>query len=326
MTWHNLPAEIPIFYEDGSVVLIHADCRDILPLLPKVNLVLTDPPYYKVTKNDWDNQWATVHEFTAFIEGVIKQTIPILSDSGSMLMFCDAWVSAYLQVMLDRYMTFLNHIVWHTTNALPQKNATNLRSFSPMTERVLFYANGMDATGLQTIHSSSKCFTPIKDYMRGERDKLMDEKGFKTLEQFNQFVNGLTNTKSVVSHHYFADSQYTFPTPEIYAMLQTTGFFRRTYEDLRRTFNIQTGICDVIALPIVGKRGNTAHPTTKPLSIISVLMQATSNPADLILDPFCGSGTTLVAAKQLGRKAIGVEISEAYCKIAVERLKQEILI
>lgn len=64
------------------------------------------------------------------------------------------------------------------------------------------------------------------------------------------------------------------------------------------------------------------HPTQKPLPVMLwALRQAP--PAEVVLDPFMGSGTTLVAAKQLGRKAIGIEIEEKYCEIAVDRLAQE---
>ena len=66
-----------------------------------------------------------------------------------------------------------------------------------------------------------------------------------------------------------------------------------------------------------------SHPTEKPMVILSQFLQIGSNPADLILDPFLGSGTTALAAKQLGRKFIGIEISETYCKIARDRLMQE---
>ena len=65
----------------------------------------------------------------------------------------------------------------------------------------------------------------------------------------------------------------------------------------------------------------TVHPTQKPIAVVEWLM-GFFQPFDSVLDPFCGSGTTLVAAKQLGRKAIGIEISEKYCAIAVDRLRQ----
>lgn len=62
------------------------------------------------------------------------------------------------------------------------------------------------------------------------------------------------------------------------------------------------------------------HPCPKPLPLMIELLTLFTDSGETILDPFAGSGTTLVAAKQLGRKAIGIELSEAYCKTAVERL------
>ena len=65
------------------------------------------------------------------------------------------------------------------------------------------------------------------------------------------------------------------------------------------------------------------HPTQKPVALMKWVMSLKWTPTGLILDPFMGSGTTLVAAKELGRKAIGIEIEEKYCEIAVRRLQQD---
>jgi len=69
------------------------------------------------------------------------------------------------------------------------------------------------------------------------------------------------------------------------------------------------------------------HPTQKPLQVIKWIISQVDKHGDnnLILDPFMGSGTTLRAAKDLGRKSIGIEIEEEYCEIAVKRLSQEVL-
>jgi DNA modification methylase len=69
-----------------------------------------------------------------------------------------------------------------------------------------------------------------------------------------------------------------------------------------------------------GKNGPKPHPSTKPLGLMLELVSLFTDPAETILDPFMGSGTTLVAAKELGRKAIGIEIEERYCEIAARRL------
>ncbi len=63
------------------------------------------------------------------------------------------------------------------------------------------------------------------------------------------------------------------------------------------------------------------HPTQKPVALFNYFIRTYSKENDLILDPFLGSGTTAVAARQLGRNFIGIEISEKYCEIAEERLK-----
>lgn len=75
---------------------------------------------------------------------------------------------------------------------------------------------------------------------------------------------------------------------------------------------------------IYGKKtSNDLHPTEKPVDVLAEIIKA--NVGDLILDPFCGSGSTLVACKQLNRKYIGIELSEKYCEISRNRLKQESL-
>ena len=68
------------------------------------------------------------------------------------------------------------------------------------------------------------------------------------------------------------------------------------------------------------------HPTQKPIDLMAKFIHKSSIENETVFDPYAGSATTLLAAKQLGRKYIGVEISEKYCKIAEQRLRQEILI
>jgi site-specific DNA-methyltransferase (adenine-specific) len=80
---------------------------------------------------------------------------------------------------------------------------------------------------------------------------------------------------------------------------------------------------DVIDIPTTcnGMGEKTPHPTQKPEELIRKFVLASSNPNDLVMDPFSGSGTTLVVAEQLGRRWIGCDMNETYNKLAIERIE-----
>jgi len=69
------------------------------------------------------------------------------------------------------------------------------------------------------------------------------------------------------------------------------------------------------------KKDKLIHPTQKPLELVKKIIKISSNESDIILDPFLGSGTTVVACKELGRKYIGIEINPKYCEIARRRIR-----
>ena len=89
------------------------------------------------------------------------------------------------------------------------------------------------------------------------------------------------------------------------------GNFRDTYP---------SNFWDDISVPYWSMPENTAHPTQKPEKLLAKLILASSDPGDLVLDPFLGSGSTSVAAKKLGRHYLGIEQNERYCVWAEQRL------
>ncbi len=82
---------------------------------------------------------------------------------------------------------------------------------------------------------------------------------------------------------------------------------------------------DVWEIPAVinVSKDRTGYPTQKPLALLERIITASSNPGDLVLDPFCGSGTTLAAAQKLGRRWMGMDANAAAIKICTDRLAKQ---
>jgi len=89
-------------------------------------------------------------------------------------------------------------------------------------------------------------------------------------------------------------------------------------------FRYPTTVIEAPSKPTMKKEERTPHPTQKPKVLLEFLIKGWSNEGDLVLDPFAGSGTTLVVAERLNRKWIGIEINPEYCEIIKKRFENEL--
>jgi adenine-specific DNA-methyltransferase len=296
--------------------IIIGDCIDILPKFPDktFDLAILDPPYYKIKADSWDRQWKTFSEYLDWLEGVCLEVKRVLKDNGSLYVFGDDRNIAYVQVRLDKHFTFLNSLIWYKKNVVwAVKYAGNMRRYAPCSERLLFYANGSDVLDVNN-------FKNLRNYFKEFQEAL----GLK-LKQ----INTILGHRKAEHAFYWGSTQWDLPTPETYKELlslpRSETFevreyedLRREYEDLRRPFNPLPNIFEVFDI-VVSARDKTEHPTTKPKELIKTLIQCSTNEGALILDPFAGSGTSLIAAKETGRYCIAIEKEEKYLPIIQER-------
>jgi len=221
-----LPAGVKVFYEEDGIAIIHGDCRDILPHLPKVDLVLTDPPY-GINLNTDNSRFSggTAGNMAKRGNGVGPSNgNPIANDQAP---FDPSFLTQYGK----------HQVIWgwnHYPDKLPR----------------------------------GACLVWLK----------------RNDEAFGSFLSDAETAWMSKGH----------------------GVYCR--RDLSN---------NAIA-------NDRVHPTQKPEGLMKWCLSFFPD-AQTILDPFMGSGTTLVAAKQLGRRAIGIELEEKYCAIAVQRLAQKVL-
>jgi len=337
------------YYQDSAVTIYHGDCRELLPEIEPATLVLTDPPYCGVVAESWDNQWKTEADFLSWLESIISLVCGSMLDNAGCYVFASPQMAARVEVLVSKYMRILNNAIWDKGGERKGSGSTGvdvtaLRCYwSANTERVVFAEKyGMDESAKAESGYWSKCESVkrsvIGDYLKSE----FEIAGVSNREIASLFPSKTGGMTGCVSNWLLG---LNVPTAEQYqkmrGYLNLTGGcehlrreyedlrreyedLRREYEDLRRPFfltaSMQWG--DLWRFPIERDR---QHPTQKPLSLISQLCLISSRQGDTILDPFMGSGTTLRAAKNLNRKAVGIEINERYCEIAASRMSQEVL-
>ena len=332
------------YYEDEWVTLFNGRCEDVLPGLSisgDVHLV-TDPPYFGVKAEAWDNQWGSSSEFLSWMGEWLGLAKPLLSANASVWVFASPQLTSSVERVVGEQFRVLNSVRWVKPQGWHQKaDLDAARSFLSPWEGVVFaeqfHAEGFakEPGGYDAAAQELRghVFTPIREYLVAERDAA----GVS-----NREVDERLGTSGMAGH-YFGASQWAIPTENVYAKLRdlfNSGGgkhlareyedlrreyedLRREYEDLRREFSIQErGLSgDVWTFdtvpPYPGK-----HPCEKPEPLLAHIIRTTTRPGDTIIDPFAGSGSTLRVARQLGRKAIGIEMDPKWCEHATRRLGQ----
>ena len=335
--------------------VVVGDCLDELPKIESgsVDLILIDPPY-NISKDTWD-KWKSVKDYVKFMGFVFAECERVLKDNGSFYFFHNDFLQIVeLQNWLNQNskLVFKQLITWSKISEsfsnygfVQQRLSVDMgrNYYNGFTEYCLFYTF-QDETGLSTVMLDINNFPTLRKY-------------FKDLQDFIGF-----NKKQILAKigqcadHCFRwnSTQWGMPTPETYQQLidifgirewdgfreyesQKQGYeslrqgyegLRQEYESLRYKFNVQNvkkNLRSNSNVWLYPPAPNMGHITPKPIELIENIIKHSSNEGDVILDCFAGSGTTLVAAKQLGRKFIGIEIDEAYCRIAEERLSQSML-
>ena len=225
----------------------------------------------------------------------------VLKDTGSLYLHCDPTASHYLKIVMDEIFgkkSFRNEIIWK--RATPGSSKTVAKRLGSNHDIIFYYAKSQK-TKFNLI------FTEYPEKEIEKRFKRSDEKGrYKDAELATY-------------------SQDTFERLKIENRLITTksGKYRyKIYLD-----EIKGVLADDIwtDLPPVNSQAKerTGYPTQKPLKLLHRIIKASSNEGDIILDPFCGCATTCVAAQQLGRKWIGIDVEKQAVSILVERLSDD---
>ncbi|QIX94198.1 site-specific DNA-methyltransferase [Cedecea sp. FDAARGOS_727] len=337
----------------NSVELFNADCLHVLSQTPdnSIDLICTDPPYFRVKPEGWDNQWRGDADYLAWLDKCLAEFWRVLKPNGSIYLFSGHRLAADIELLMRNRFNILNHIIWAKPSGRWNGcNKESLRAYFPATERILFaehYPGPYKPDGYAKECDSAKqhIMTPLIDYFRNARSSL----GVTSKQ-----IADATGKKNMVSH-WFGASQWQLPNEADYLKLQelftqlaiekhqrleldkphhqlvaTWQSLNRKYSELleefktlRRPFAVTSAVpyTDVWThKPVQFYPGK--HPCEKPADMLKQIISASSRPGDVVADFFMGSGSTIKAAIELGRRGIGVELEEERFNQTVEEVKR----
>ncbi|MDE2103544.1 MAG: site-specific DNA-methyltransferase [Patescibacteria group bacterium] len=311
-----------------------------------VDAIVTDPPYFKVKGEAWDRQWDTQTQFLRWLKRHRDEWHRVLKPNGSLYCFASPKMAARVETLIGGRFNIINRITWQKppfSTKAEMFDKPTMRGYFPASEAIIFAEHyGADNMAKGEAGYVAKCdelrgfvFEPLRAYLDGER-----ERAGVSVRQVAEAFQRKSGSRTVtgMAGHWFGRVQWMLPTRENYDWLRSTltslnhqGEYlrreyedlRREYEDLRRPFSVSSDVpyTDVWTFPTVPHHKGK-HPCEKPVKMIAHMVEASTRPGALVLDPFCGSGTTGVACLQTGRRFLGIEIDPAYCAIARRRIAQ----
>ena len=317
-----------------DIQIIHGDCLEVMAGMPddSVDLIATDPPYFKVKPDWWDRQWSGVDSFIEWIGQLCEQWQRILRPNGSLYCFASPQMAARVECEIGRRFSIVNRITWAKPRFATKAEMfrkDDLRGFFTSSEAIIF-AEHFNADNIAKGEAGylRKCdelrgfvFEPLRAYLDGERKRAGVDKA-----DCNVALGLACGGGGMASHYFGKTLQWALPTEEHYAAMRqlfnngSIKYLRREYEELRREYEElrrpfyatpDAPYTDVWDFPTVGHYKGK-HPCEKPLAMIEHIVTVSSRPGAVVLDCFAGSGVTGIAAVKHGRRFIGIEIEQQW--------------
>ncbi|MGH2611971.1 MAG: site-specific DNA-methyltransferase [Rhabdochlamydiaceae bacterium] len=301
-----------------------------------VDLIYLDPPFFTNRAHEahtqthdsvsFDDIWKNgIDEYLEFMKSIFRESLRILNKNGTLFLHCDWHAVHYLKVELDKifgYHNFRNEIIWTRHNS-QNNHKQGAKIFGRMHDSILFYSKSSDYIWNQPYEKYSEDY--IKRTYRntdedtGERYALGDLSGPGGASKGNPYFEFMGFTQ-----HWRYNKEKMNELLKQGKIVQTRP---GTLPKLKRYLKDMKGVSlsDVwtnIQSDQTKKRHSVMYPTQKSLELLDRIIVCATNKGDLVLDPFCGSGSTLIAAQNVNRNWIGIDVSPQAIEITKLRLKK----